>query len=57
MMRYLLPDVFVLMIVGAMPDFVQGTIKQNWVLAGRDMPERSLSGLRSTAENAEGHRG
>ena len=34
MMRYTLPDVFVLMIVGTIPDFVQGAIKLNWLLAG-----------------------
>ena len=35
MMRYTLPDVFVLMIVGTIPDFVQGIIKLAWVLAGQ----------------------
>ena len=35
MMRYTLPDVFVLMIVGTIPDFVQGAIKLDWVLAGQ----------------------
>ena len=35
MMRYTLPDVFVLMIVGTIPDFAQGAIKLNWLLAGQ----------------------
>ena len=35
MMRYALPDVFVLMIVGTIPDYVQGSIKLGWTLWGK----------------------
>ena len=35
MMRYALPDVFVLMIVGTIPDYVQGSIKLGWTLRGK----------------------
>ena len=35
MMRYALPDVFVLMIVGTIPDYVQGGIKLTWALRGK----------------------
>ena len=35
MMRYALPDVFVLMIVGTIPDYVQGSIKVGWTLRGK----------------------
>ena len=35
MMRYTLPDVCVLMVVGTLPDFVQGFIKLGWALRGR----------------------
>ena len=35
MMRYALPDVFVLMIVGTVPDYVQGSIKLGWMLRGK----------------------
>lgn len=34
MMRYALPDVFVLMIVGVIPDYVQGGVKLTWALRG-----------------------
>jgi len=34
MMRYTLPDVFVLMIVGTIPDYVQGGVKLTWALRG-----------------------
>jgi hypothetical protein len=34
MMRYALPDIFVLMIVGTIPDYVQGGIKLTWALRG-----------------------
>ena len=35
MMRYALPDVFVLMIVGTIPDYVQGGLKLGWTLRGK----------------------
>jgi CubicO group peptidase (beta-lactamase class C family) len=35
MMRYSLPDVFVLMLVGTIPDYVQGGLKWLWALRGR----------------------
>jgi hypothetical protein len=35
MMRFALPDVFVLMIVGAIPDVVQACVKLMWALGGR----------------------
>lgn len=33
-----LPDVFVLMIVGTIPDYVQGMVKLVWVLRGKARP-------------------
>ena len=34
-MRYGLPDIFILMLVGTLPDLIQGTIKLVWVIQGK----------------------
>jgi CubicO group peptidase (beta-lactamase class C family) len=38
MMRHSLPDVFVLMLIGTLPDYTQGAIKLNEVLQGKTKP-------------------
>ena len=38
MMRYALPDVFVLMIVGTIPDYMQGFVKLRWAVRGKVRP-------------------
>ncbi len=34
-MRYGLPDIFILMLIGSVPDYVQGVVKLVWTLQGR----------------------
>ncbi|MBN1667560.1 MAG: serine hydrolase [Anaerolineales bacterium] len=40
-MRYVLPDITILMLVGSLPDYVQGLIKLMWIVQGRtSQPDR-----------------
>ena len=36
--RLSLPDVFILMLIGTLPDFAQGVTKLSWVLMGQTQP-------------------
>jgi CubicO group peptidase (beta-lactamase class C family) len=40
-MRLGLPDIFILMLLGSVPDYLQGMIKLNWVLTGKLKPQAS----------------
>jgi hypothetical protein len=37
--RFGLPDVFILMLIGTLPDYIQGFTKLGWTLTGRRQPE------------------
>jgi hypothetical protein len=41
--RLAMPDVFLLMLVGTLPDYVQGLIKLAWLLRGRPRPRTVYS--------------
>jgi hypothetical protein len=36
--RFGLPDVFILMLIGTLPDFIQGFTKLGWTLTGKRQP-------------------
>lgn len=41
MLRFSLPDVFILMIVGIIPDYAQGILKLVWILTGKKVANRN----------------